>query len=273
MSGRLSGRDYERLLRSVTELQRLRSLSELQQTTLRVIGRLIPALHLTYNELEVRTNRALAMYGDPTTERASVPMMPLFAQLMGEHPVLNLMQRDAALGRHTAATRITDLVRQHEFLKSRLYHDCYRHLDTRYQLILPLVSGSVTVGVALSRDRKNFSARECEMLELLRPHFVLAYQAMRERARVMSLFDPGDDDAGTETLRTLGFTPRQARVLFWACQGKTSPEIAIILRTRRRTVDKHLENIYLKLGVPTRAAAVQAVLHRLLGSPRDSLNT
>jgi DNA-binding CsgD family transcriptional regulator len=38
-------------------------------------------------------------------------------------------------------------------------------------------------------------------------------------------------------------------------------------------VDKHLENIYLKLGVPTRAAAVQAVLHRLLGSPRDSLNT
>jgi DNA-binding CsgD family transcriptional regulator len=38
-------------------------------------------------------------------------------------------------------------------------------------------------------------------------------------------------------------------------EGKTNPEIGAILRTRPRTVAKHLEKIFAKLGVETRGAA------------------
>ncbi len=53
-------------------------------------------------------------------------------------------------------------------------------------------------------------------------------------------------------------TPRELEVLTWVAQGKTNAEIAIILNTRSRTVGKHLERIFVKLGVETRTAAAAA---------------
>lgn len=55
--------------------------------------------------------------------------------------------------------------------------------------------------------------------------------------------------------RRLGLLPREAEVLLWISRGKTSREIATILSITRRTVDKHLERIYRKLGAETRTAA------------------
>ena len=50
-------------------------------------------------------------------------------------------------------------------------------------------------------------------------------------------------------------TPREAEVLSWVAQGKSNSEIAAILRVCTKTVDKHLERIYPKLGVENRTAA------------------
>jgi DNA-binding CsgD family transcriptional regulator len=50
-------------------------------------------------------------------------------------------------------------------------------------------------------------------------------------------------------------TPREAEVLSWLASGKTDRDIAEILGMRPRTVNKHLEHIYVKLGVETRTAA------------------
>ena len=58
-----------------------------------------------------------------------------------------------------------------------------------------------------------------------------------------------------EAYRRLGLTPREGEVLHWVGEGKTNPEIGTILRTRPRTVAKHLEKIFAKLGVETRGAA------------------
>jgi DNA-binding response OmpR family regulator/DNA-binding CsgD family transcriptional regulator len=57
-------------------------------------------------------------------------------------------------------------------------------------------------------------------------------------------------------------TPREADVLSWLAKGKTNRDIADILGMSPRTVNKHLEHIYEKLGVETRsAAAALAVGH------------
>lgn len=50
-------------------------------------------------------------------------------------------------------------------------------------------------------------------------------------------------------------TPREAEVLSWVAKGKTNKDVGDILGMSPRTVNKHLEHIYEKLGVETRAAA------------------
>ena len=65
--------------------------------------------------------------------------------------------------------------------------------------------------------------------------------------------------ATPECPRSLGLSPREADVMAWVAQGKTNAETAIILRLSRRTVDKHLEHIYAKLGVENRLSAVTRV--------------
>ena len=53
----------------------------------------------------------------------------------------------------------------------------------------------------------------------------------------------------------LGLTAREGEVLSWLSKGKTNRDIAQILGLSPRTVDKHLEQIYSKLGVENRTAA------------------
>jgi DNA-binding CsgD family transcriptional regulator len=47
----------------------------------------------------------------------------------------------------------------------------------------------------------------------------------------------------------LGLSGREAEIMTWVAQGRTSLETAAILELSRRTVEKHLEHIYRKLGV------------------------
>lgn len=51
-------------------------------------------------------------------------------------------------------------------------------------------------------------------------------------------------------------TPREAEVMSWLGEGKSSSEIAIILGCKARTVEKHVANLYRKIGVRNRASAI-----------------
>ncbi len=53
----------------------------------------------------------------------------------------------------------------------------------------------------------------------------------------------------------LGLTERESEVLLWISYGKSNADISDVLTISPRTVQKHLERIYEKLGVETRAAA------------------
>ena len=58
----------------------------------------------------------------------------------------------------------------------------------------------------------------------------------------------------------IGLTTREQEVLSWVARGKTNPQIAELLWLAPSTVRKHLENVYAKLGVTTRTAAVSRFL-------------
>ena len=72
---------------------------------------------------------------------------------------------------------------------------------------------------------------------------------------------------GPSALVGLGLSSREAEVLFWIAEGKTHPEIATILGTSVRTIHKHAENIYRKLSLENRAAAMRLAMEAM-GSSR-----
>lgn len=66
--------------------------------------------------------------------------------------------------------------------------------------------------------------------------------------------------SGEERHKQVQLTPREREVLAWVARGKTNAEIARLLWLAPGTVRKHLENVYAKLGVSTRTAAVAQFL-------------
>jgi DNA-binding CsgD family transcriptional regulator len=53
----------------------------------------------------------------------------------------------------------------------------------------------------------------------------------------------------------LGLTAREADVLLWISRGKSNRDVSEILGISPRTVNKHLEQVFEKLGVENRASA------------------
>jgi DNA-binding CsgD family transcriptional regulator len=66
-----------------------------------------------------------------------------------------------------------------------------------------------------------------------------------------------------DLLESLGLTRREAEVLLEVSKDKNNKDIGTILGCSDKTVKKHLENIYSKLGVQSRSAAVLSALQRL----------
>jgi DNA-binding NarL/FixJ family response regulator len=63
----------------------------------------------------------------------------------------------------------------------------------------------------------------------------------------------------------LGVTSREADVLLWISRGKSNRDISEILNISARTVNKHLEQVFTKLGVENRAAAA-AIATRIVAA-------
>ncbi|WP_407074849.1 response regulator [Roseateles sp.] len=72
------------------------------------------------------------------------------------------------------------------------------------------------------------------------------------------------DAPAPSRLSTASLTLRETEVLSWIAKGKTNRDVAEILGMSPRTVNKHLEHVFQKLGVETRAAAA-ALASRELG--------
>jgi DNA-binding response OmpR family regulator/DNA-binding CsgD family transcriptional regulator len=101
--------------------------------------------------------------------------------------------------------------------------------ETGNQLKLPNVVQPMTIEMLNFIDNREY------LLRLSNPH------------------KPADD---THALKEqFGVTGREADVLLWIANGKTNREIGQILEMSPRTVNKHLEQIFRKLGVENRTSA------------------
>ena len=92
----------------------------------------------------------------------------------------------------------------------------------------------------------------------------LKMMGITEQKEVLLRLEDGDKPAGPALLKKeLDLTDRESEVLHWIANGKTNREIAEILVMSPRTVNKHLEQIFPKLGVENRTSAAGVALRVL----------
>ncbi|WP_017446813.1 DNA-binding response regulator [Gayadomonas joobiniege] len=77
---------------------------------------------------------------------------------------------------------------------------------------------------------------------------------------LLKLADIEEKDETLVLRQKYGLTKRESEVLLWISKGKTNREIAIVLAMSPRTVNKHLEQIFKKLGVENRTSAAAMAL-------------
>jgi len=72
------------------------------------------------------------------------------------------------------------------------------------------------------------------------------------------------DAAQIEVLMTIfKLTLRESEVLYWATKGKTSRDIGDVLGSSPRTINKHLEHVFVKLGLETRTVAAALAFNKI----------
>jgi DNA-binding CsgD family transcriptional regulator len=164
-----------------------------------------------------------------------------------------------AVQRGPGAHRISDSEPFARFRNGALYSDYYRRIGIDHAVALPLhVDDTTLVSFVLNRRGRDFSDAERELLDWVGAPLARLYlKARRFDAMSAAVARRGDEPIDAERWQV---TPREAEVLQWLAGGKTDREIAALLGCSHRTVHKHLQRIYVKLGVETRTAAVMRAI-------------
>lgn len=109
------------------------------------------------------------------------------------------------------------------------------------------------------RARDEQTARTT-ILTLAGQRFLIEYCGEVEPDEFLVFCARAEADGALRLVGALGLTPREAEVLRWVTAGKTNRDIGAILGMSPRTVTKHLEHVFAKLGVETRTAAANRAL-------------
>ncbi|MBD1388328.1 response regulator [Neiella sp. HB171785] len=93
-------------------------------------------------------------------------------------------------------------------------------------------------------------------LQAFDPPMKAFYSGEHEGAyQLIRLVTPKKTKTAEALQQELGLTKRESQVMYWVSFGKTNWEVAQILSMSPRTVNKHLEQIFKKLGVDNRTSA------------------
>lgn len=191
--------------------------------------------------VETRLNGDQQRYELVTRKQPSW-LFPALQQVGEQDPIHAHHCRDAV-----APVAISDRMSAAEFHRLDIYRRVCQPLGTAdsIRLYLPAPSGSARF-FFFDRSHRGFSAHTRNLLEALRPHLANARRGHR-------------DDLRASTKSPL--TTREAMVMRCADAGASNAEIARQMFVSEHTVRKHLENIYRKLGVHSRTAALAALRH------------
>ena len=285
---KLGESDFQAALDFVGDVHDAQDRDEFRAILLAGYRNLVPALHVSYNEI-VDGGRVSAAIVEPALPDWAIPVWERHA---GENPLLQRYLRT----RDGRALRFSDVISRQRLRSLPLYREFYAPLGVEHQVAFILPStAELTIGVAMTRGKSDFSERDRRLLELTRPHMIQAYRAaeLREHlaATVGGLRSGLDADGralflldGDATVRfasaaaeelldgspglVVGREPPRA-LADWLREGGRSGSLDI--GGRRLLVRRHLSDgrIVVLLDDPARALPLEAL--RALGlTPREA---
>jgi DNA-binding CsgD family transcriptional regulator len=144
-------------------------------------------------------------------------------------------------GDDRSITTISDFYTKRQLHNTGMYADCFgpRGVEHEAMLCISAPAGRSRRLIFFRGPGADFDGRDRLVLSLLRPHLNELYQEL-ERCR-----RPAPD-----------LTPRQWELLHLVASGRSNAEIARELVVSKDTVRKHMENIFARLDVTNRTAAV-----------------
>jgi DNA-binding CsgD family transcriptional regulator len=248
---RLGPSDYEAVLDFVCQVHAVGDMDTFPRRAIAGIDALIPSDILTYNEIDTRQQRAFMV--DYPAGVITTSQLRTFERLAGQHPLI----RHYELTRETRPRKISDFLSLGEFRRLDLYQEFFRDVAVNYQMAVTIPSStSIVIGIALNRTQRDFSERDRAVLDVIRPHLAQSYRNAIERATLRERTEAAERALWSAPAVSLAsLTSREQEVLGLVADGKTNFQIADRLALSPRTVQKHLEHIYDKVGVRSRTAA------------------
>jgi DNA-binding CsgD family transcriptional regulator len=135
------------------------------------------------------------------------------------------------------------------------YREFVNSLGIRHRISIPIELGKDEhIAFIVTRDTNDFTPTDIDLARRLRP----ILRALHRQSGVLN-----DVKAGGALVSDCGLTGRELATLALLSRGGTALSIGRRLGISERTVHKHLEHIYKKLGVGDRLAAVDRA--RLIG--------
>jgi DNA-binding CsgD family transcriptional regulator len=236
-----------------------------------LLGGLAELLHsdlAIYHQIDRRVGEEVSVGWPRQTYRAE--HLTGYAELMMWHPITIYA---LAGPRSPQPVRTSDWLSRRQWHASPLYQDCYRLLGLDDQIAVASVDrGGTFDGISLGRAGRAYRDDERDVLSVVMPHVRAALKraeaapgeisALRV-APTLEATPLGGGHSTDQFAREAGLTSREAEVLSLVARGLTDQQAAHRLALSVRTVGKHLEHVYAKLGVTDRQAAV----HAARGSP------
>ena len=179
------------------------------------------------------------------------PFMPLYARLRPEGPV------------PSRPFRISELMSQRQWRANPVAREVLPEASDQLGVMLGTHNGAMR-NVVLTRSGRPFTDRQRDVLALTLRHVTVAVERASPQRFVGLQIAPqpqwvpltSSHPVGAAVPADTALSRRQRQVLIMVAEGWTDAQIAARLHISPRTVSKHLEHIYARLGVPNRAAAV-----------------
>lgn len=242
--------DYEAIWEFLAEVDTFGPEEPYPSAMLARLQSLVASDQAAYQELDIEGRRFMGFSSAQLDEDEDEDLF----WAVGPCPITDYRVRTGDL----SAIRMSDVIGRLRYHDSPFYREYFQPVGLDHVLDLGLATDRQryrSVVLIRGRDTADFSERDRAVLELLRPHLRAreARADLQRRAR-----NPDRTTEGPAADAQTPLTNREREVLRLVREGKTNTEIAGELWVSPGTVKKHLEHVYEKLGVASRAAAAAA---------------
>lgn len=264
----VSSQRYQQLLDRLEDFLTVHTVPEIESVLLPGMAALLDATMVIYHRTP-----------DPGAAQVDIGWPPSlftpthlqsYARLAVQHPLVRHLNRPGAV-RSSEPIAISDLVPLSSWRASEVYREALAPLGGEDQLLVVLRSTPTLLeALTVTRWSGTFGLDDRELLRRARPHLVAAVDRALAGAagpgRVALQVRPSVRwvPLNTVSVRDSILTGREDEVMTLMSAGHTTKTVARRLGVSPRTVSKHLENVYRKLQVNSRA---EALGHRLSAEP------